>query len=396
MSNISEEWVVYYAPVRTQTEKLVLLALAHRTDDDGCDGYKSKPTLAQAAMCDPKTVQRTLNDLKGRGVIKFGDQAVAAYIDVRYRPKVYDIQIPYSWFSAAQMAQVNEERARKGRLPLRPEDRPDLAPAPERVARSDKGTKVPQRRPHSLGPREEAEEGSETRGDSESPLPETPRGDSESQSGGITKDSRGDSESPNSLKQLPGFNSSSFPDSFANAQESAGSAPQQETLGGMPAPTASGKKPSPKSTDEEETGSPQTRDEALPAAKKLADGWLSYLKGKGVTVIDRSRKAEAGKTGSRPFWTLVDGLFAPALIAGADELEIKTAMLAAFTASGNTIPPWAIFERHLHVAQGNRSTAGQTGYGKPRTRVHIDNVPQEERDYAAAAFGETPKTGASW
>ncbi|MFD0480753.1 helix-turn-helix domain-containing protein [Nonomuraea thailandensis] len=114
MSNLSEEWAMYYAPVRSQTEKLVLVALAQRTSDDGCNGFKSKKTLAQAAMCDVKTVQRALAELRARGVIASGDQSAAAYIDRRYRPHVYDLQIPYSWYSAAQMEHVTMERAARG------------------------------------------------------------------------------------------------------------------------------------------------------------------------------------------------------------------------------------------------------------------------------------------
>ncbi|MEU8378868.1 helix-turn-helix domain-containing protein [Streptosporangium sp. NPDC048865] len=379
MSNISEEWVIYYAPVATQTEKLVLLALAHRTDDDGCDGYKSKSTLAQAAMCDPKTVQRTLNALKDRGVIQFGDQAVAAYIDVRYRPMVYDIQIPYSWFSAAQMAQVNEERARKGRPPLRPEDRPDLAPAPERVARSDKGTKVPQRRPRSLGPREQCEESSETRGDSESPLPETPRGDSESQPGGIEKVSRGDSESPNSLKQLPGFNSSSS-DSFANAQESAGDGQQPSLLGDEDPAPAPAPQPKTGSRKKERTPEDQARFEQ---ADKIATAWWARCDALGIPNIKRSNSGVTGFVGFR-------SMIERALAADCDVNEIKWAL-------DDLRDPFPSAPRLTAAISKRRGVIPQqSSYGKPKVRVHIDNVPQADRDYAAAVFGDTPKNGASW
>ncbi|WP_449060578.1 hypothetical protein [Planomonospora algeriensis] len=143
MSNLSEEWAMYYAPVRSQTEKLVLVALAQRTCDDGCNGFKSKKTLAQAAMCDAKTAQRALAAMKERGVIASGDQSAADYIDRRYRPHVYDLQIPFSWYSAAQMEQVNADRAARGLKPLTPADRPDLAAAPPRASRSDKGKAAP-------------------------------------------------------------------------------------------------------------------------------------------------------------------------------------------------------------------------------------------------------------
>jgi hypothetical protein len=177
-------------------------------------------------------------------------------------------------------------------------------------------------------------------------------------------------------------------ESFANAQDSAGSAPTQETLGGMPEPAQppAPAKPAPERLPEL-TAPPETREEALPYAKQIANDWLAYLKDRKVTVIDRSRGAKQGSA-TRPFWALADGLFVPALRAGATELEVKKAMKAAFDASGNAVPPWAVFERHLHVAQGTRAATERAAYGKPRTRVHIDEVDQAERDRAAAAFGE--------
>ncbi|MEU4513174.1 helix-turn-helix domain-containing protein [Nonomuraea wenchangensis] len=287
MSYLSSDWAMYYAPVKSPTEKLVLVALAQRTDDDGCDAYKSKGTLAQAALCDPKTVQRTLRDLEERGLIKLGDQSVAAYIDPRYRPTVYDIQIPYSWYSAAQMEQVNSERARKGRSPLQPDDRPDLPPAPERPSRSDKGKKVPQRRPHSLGPRDQQGDGSEGRGDCESPLPETSRGDSESQPGGIVNPARGDSESPNSPRELLSSNSS-FPEMPPASASPAGEAKQEDLLGDDMPPAESSKKTT-------KTTRPKAKKERSPAeqlrfeqATKVAQWWWDQCDEAGVPKLGRS------------------------------------------------------------------------------------------------------------
>jgi len=205
LSWLTTEWAAYDAPVKTPTEKLVLTALARHLDDDGCDAYSSKETLGRDAMCDPKTAQRALRNLEARGIIKPGDPKVVEHLDPRRRPRVYDLQIPYSWYSKEQWGRLNAQRVRKGKPPLRPEDRPDLAPAPPRAERSDKGKKVPQRRPKSLGPapaglgdEEISARQEESRGDSESISPET-RGDYESQPGGIENPSDRDSESPNSL-----------------------------------------------------------------------------------------------------------------------------------------------------------------------------------------------------
>lgn len=157
----------------------------------------------------------------------------------------------------------------------------------------------------------------------------------------------------------------------------------------MPDPSPSPNQPAAAGSTEDEKA-PETREEALPLAKKIANDWIGHLKSKNITIIDRSRKAKAG-TVSRPFWALVDGLFVPAILAGADELDIKNAIVAAFDATGNTVPIWAVFERHLHAVQGTRAIAARGGYGgKPKTRVHIDDIDQAERARAAAAFGETP------
>ena len=118
-------WVTHDAPVADATEKLVLQALADQAKADGCDAYPSKPTIAKIALSDPKTVQRKLAKLVERGLIKPGDQRAAAHIEPNKRPVVYDLQIPYNWFS--NIKRVNADRARAGRPPLTPENRPDLA-----------------------------------------------------------------------------------------------------------------------------------------------------------------------------------------------------------------------------------------------------------------------------
>lgn len=217
MSNISEEWATYYSPVKSTLERMILVIMAQRTGDDGCDAYKSYATLAKAALCDPKTAQRVVKEFLRRGIIKLGDQRAAAHIAEAFRPVVYDIQIPYSWYSAAQMEHLNQERASKGRPPLKPEDRPDLDPAPERKERSDKGKAAPQRRPRSLGPRKEGQDGTEEGGTQNPPLPkpDKPQGgisspggvDSQSQQGGISSPGGVDSQSTNSFNQLPVGNS---------------------------------------------------------------------------------------------------------------------------------------------------------------------------------------------
>ncbi|WP_331720881.1 helix-turn-helix domain-containing protein (plasmid) [Streptomyces sp. NBC_01241] len=189
-------WAMKAAPVADTTEKLILISLAERADEDGCDAFPSKATLAKDALCDEKTVQRKLGKLADRKLIGMGDQRAAQYIEKRYRPKVYDLLIPYSWFP--DVDDINETRRRRGRGLLTPENRPDIVPAPTRVQRSDKGK-----------PR--AKQGSAaSRGDKESPLEnqgaapasggtESPaRGDSQSQQGGLTDPQTSPVEPPHS------------------------------------------------------------------------------------------------------------------------------------------------------------------------------------------------------
>ncbi|MEV7011764.1 hypothetical protein [Streptosporangium sp. NPDC051022] len=390
MSNISEEWAMYHSPVKTPVERLVLVALAQRTGDDGCDGYKSAKTLAKAALCHPDVASRTLRELKARGIVKLGDQRAAEHIAEYCRPVVYDIQIPYSWYSAAQMEHLNQERAAKGRAPLMPSGRPDLAPAPERTSRSDKGKKAPQRRPKSLGPREEVasdeqHEGTDSQGGTESPggLTVTGGGDSQSPEGGTLSHSGGDSESNNSLRELPGVNSSSSSDSFANAQESAGEG-QQASLLGDDDPTPAPKKTSRKGKTKERTEDEQAR---FDQAHALATGWWERCEALGIPNIKRSNTGPSGFVGFR-------AMLERALASDCTVYEIKCALDSLRT----PFPSVTRFQDAVAKQRGIAS-APQSNYGKPpKPRVHNPAVDADDRAAAAAAFGETPSTsfGASW
>ncbi|MBO2461651.1 hypothetical protein [Actinomadura violacea] len=186
-------WAAKDAPTADAHERCILSALAETADDDGCAAFLSKDTLANIAHCDPKTVQRKIGDMVKRRLLALGDQSAADYLPKNRRPKVYDLLIPYAWFGS-KIARVNDDRLRRGRGPLVPEDRPAIAPPPPKVERSDKGKSNPARRPKSLGPRPDQEE--QPWGDSESPQDETGQGGLSIPAGGITNPARGDSESP--------------------------------------------------------------------------------------------------------------------------------------------------------------------------------------------------------
>jgi hypothetical protein len=180
-------WALKTAPVVDAEERAIIVTLAESAWSDGTDAFPSKKTIAEIAKIDPKTVQRRLKTLTERGLIARGNQAAAAYIPEHFRPTVYDLMIPYSWFP--DIDQVNAERKGKGKPPLTPENRPDLLEAPPRKQRADKGRrrKKPQAEGGTTSPRGE---------DSESP-------GSSGQQGGTTSPGGGDYKSPTGGLQDP-------------------------------------------------------------------------------------------------------------------------------------------------------------------------------------------------
>ncbi|MET9725435.1 helix-turn-helix domain-containing protein [Streptomyces zaomyceticus] len=143
MSLLPILWAMKSAPVADAEERAILIAMAESAWSDGTDAFQSKKTIAEIAVIDPKTVQRRLKTLKERGLIAEGNQAAAAYIPEYYRPTVYDLLIPYAWFP--DIEQVNAERKGRSKPPLTRANRPDLAPAPPRKHRADKGKKRPKK-----------------------------------------------------------------------------------------------------------------------------------------------------------------------------------------------------------------------------------------------------------
>lgn len=181
-------WALKSAPVADAEERLILVTLAERAWADGSDALPSKKTIAKVAMIDPKTVQRRLRAMEKRGLIALGDQSAAAHIPEHFRPTVYDLMIPYSWFP--DIEQANEERTRRGKSPLTPGDRPDLPDAPPRKQRADKGRRrkpVPQIEGGSTSPQGE---------DCESLGQSRQEGGTASPGGGVYKSGRGGLRDP--------------------------------------------------------------------------------------------------------------------------------------------------------------------------------------------------------
>jgi hypothetical protein len=131
-------WALKVAPVVDAEERLVLTALAEAADMDGCNAIRSDDTLALQALIDSRTVRRRRRAMHDRGLLALGDQSAAEYIRADRRPVVFDVLVPWSAL-APYAAEVNLERERRGRPPLRPVDRPEHPPAPQRRKRADAG-----------------------------------------------------------------------------------------------------------------------------------------------------------------------------------------------------------------------------------------------------------------
>lgn len=137
MMNDAYLWAEEDAPVADIEEWAILMALSKRADPDGCNAYSSYPTIAARAKIDPKTVYRRAKAMESRGILKRGDQSVVAHIRADNRPVVWDIQIPLSWFP--NIDRINRWRKEHGKAPMTKDERPDLAPAPEKKRRADAG-----------------------------------------------------------------------------------------------------------------------------------------------------------------------------------------------------------------------------------------------------------------
>lgn len=188
MSLLPILWAMKTAPVVDAEERVILMTLGESAWSDGTDAFPSKKTIAEIAKIDPKTVQRRLKAMTERGLIAKGNQAAAAYIPEHFRPQVYDLMIPYSWFP--DVDQVNAERKAKGKPPLTPEERPDLSEAPPRRQRADKGRRRKEPRPE--GGTTSPPPGT----DSESPGQSGQEGGTTSPGGGDYKSSTGGLQDP--------------------------------------------------------------------------------------------------------------------------------------------------------------------------------------------------------
>jgi hypothetical protein len=137
-------WALRHAPVATSAERLVLSAYADHCDADGSGAYPGPSTLMSITLLDETTIKRVRRELLARGLVAQGDQSRARKLPSGQRPRVLDLQVPYSWYASQSggmqaLREINAWRIDQGLEPLTPENRPDLAPAPAKKERADKG-----------------------------------------------------------------------------------------------------------------------------------------------------------------------------------------------------------------------------------------------------------------
>lgn len=141
-------WAAEHAPIYDAEERAILMALVMKGDFDGLNCFRSYSTLAKVARVDSKTAGRKCREMESRGLLKRQTRHVSMAwqkIPEKQRPVVWEAMIPATWWSAAQLEEINEQRESLGRLPLTAENRPDLAPAPPKKTRVDKGQKRPKK-----------------------------------------------------------------------------------------------------------------------------------------------------------------------------------------------------------------------------------------------------------
>jgi hypothetical protein len=97
-------WAFDDAPVEKPTETLVLIALADEATDEGRNAFPSVAKIAARARCKPRAAKYALRALEEAGLIRRGDQEIAARHIARAdrRPTVYDLALEVTWASVGK------------------------------------------------------------------------------------------------------------------------------------------------------------------------------------------------------------------------------------------------------------------------------------------------------
>ena len=94
MSVAAVDWALRRAPVGADaSERLVLVYLADRADDEGRDAFPSIATLVEQSHLSRSTIKRILRRLEEQGLISRGDQLKVAHYRIDRRPVVWDLHV---------------------------------------------------------------------------------------------------------------------------------------------------------------------------------------------------------------------------------------------------------------------------------------------------------------
>jgi hypothetical protein len=346
-------WALNDSPVADALERLTLMALADHARADGCGAFPSKATIAKRALSDPKTIQRKLAELQRRGLIAPGDQSEARHIEPRYRPVVYDLLIPYSWFS--NIERTNADRMRSGRPALTPQSRPEIAPPPEKTRRSDVGK--PRKTKAAKAP---AEPGAQSREDFQSPLEMDRAGGTESPGRGDCQSPEGGLEDP----QTKGLNRTTKPPSQRVAEHDA-EAVAEETAEGRGAKQSTGIQEPCASVAQEEpgpvdrvlaaalAGAPLLHVERAERIAALVAGVLS----RGAAEADLLDYLTADRAGARSVASVVEYRLAAEQLPG-----------ALFPAAGPGVAPVLAVVEKCSACDANRCIDVEDESGRPMVK----------------------------
>lgn len=349
-------WGLKDAPAADTAERVILTIMGEAADEDGCTCYLAQSTIAGRALLSDRTVRRKLADMEARGVIARGDQRAVEHIPADQRPIVWDLQMPYSWFSNIQ--RINETRHTRGRAPLTPEDRPDLSGAPDPKKRADVGQPKPKPgRPvesdteEGTGLQVRSSEADET--DERTGLQVRP--DSESRGTGLQVQ-RDRTSSPTTQSFTQSLNPQKPP---ADADATVIRFPVQQTIDGK------GEELAPKAETDEDR------------AFGIARGWVEYRKGQHKPIAGRSPLHQ------------IKMLVLQFIEAEYTDDEIKRAL----TGIAEGIPSKAQMQRALDTIRERRQPGAN---GRPTTRgagARVnDHWENEERNTTTSP---APKTAAA-
>jgi CRP-like cAMP-binding protein len=86
-------WAIDHSPTYDPTSRLILVAMADDADGEGKNCFTSVSTIAKKAAISVSTCRRRMDEMEAAGIIRRGDQRLAAHIPANRRPVVFDLAI---------------------------------------------------------------------------------------------------------------------------------------------------------------------------------------------------------------------------------------------------------------------------------------------------------------